>query len=72
LSKEEDILDENRLEYNWDVGGVEQLDGKWLSQSFHLSTRQLKFNLEVTEIVNNKDNKDCTDHVHKVWSVFPE
>jgi len=40
LGEEVDVRDESSLQDDWDVGGVEQLDWVWLSESSHLSATE--------------------------------
>ena len=40
LGEEVDVRDESSLQDDWNVGGVEQLDWVWLSESSHLSATE--------------------------------
>jgi len=44
------------LQDDWDVGGVEQLDWVWLSETSHLLAAQRKLNSESLEIDDNECN----------------
>lgn len=46
LGKEVDIGDEGALEDDGNVGGVEELNWVWLSESSHLSAAQTQFDSE--------------------------
>lgn len=46
LGEEVNVGNESGLQNNWDVGGVEQLDWIWLSETSHLSGTEAELNTE--------------------------
>jgi len=54
LSEEIDVGNEGSLQDDWDVGGIEELNGVWLSETSHLLAAQRKFNSEALEVDDNK------------------
>jgi len=70
LGEEVDVGDESSLENDWDVGGVEKLDGVWLSETSHLLAAQGELDSEALEVDDDEHDNDCGDQVAKVWSVL--
>ena len=46
LGEEVNVGNKSGLENNWNVGGIEQLDWVWLSETSHLSATEGKLNSE--------------------------
>lgn len=70
LGEEVDVGDKSSLENDWDVGGVEKLDGVWLSETSHLLAAQGELDSEALEVDDDEHDNDCGDQVAKVWSVL--
>lgn len=70
LSEEVDVGHKGGLEDDWDIGGVEELDWEWLSETSHLLAAELELNSESLEIDDDKRHHYGSEQVAQVWSVL--
>jgi hypothetical protein len=71
LREEVQVADEGRLQDDWDVAGIEELDGVGESLSTSALAVQLKFDTEALEIDDDEDDEDCGEQIAYIRRVLP-
>jgi len=58
------------LQDDWNVRGVEKLNGIRSFVTSYTLTFKFKFNSEALEVDDDENNKDCCEQVRNIWSVL--